>query len=156
MIDANILIVDDDRDVLLAARMLLKQHYQNVRVEADPAQIPGLMATRFYDAILLDIYMPVLSGRDTFKELRAMGNNVPVVVCSGFVIDPDEFVILSQGHPPPVDIMLKPYSLDSLSKALAKAINHDNKEGQAPSFELTVPESAPAAEAIVLMSGVCS
>ena len=31
-------------------------------------------------------------------------------------------MILSQGHPPPVDIMLKPYSLDGLSKALAKAI----------------------------------
>ncbi len=66
--------------------------------------------------------MPKLSGRDTFKQLRAAGHEVPVVVCSGFVIDPDEFVILSEGRTPPVDIMQKPYSLDGLNKAMTKAI----------------------------------
>ena len=93
--------------------------------------------------MLLDIYMPKLSGRDTFRELRSVGNDVPVVVCSGFVIDPDEFTLLSQGRTPPVDIMLKPYSLDGLSKALAKAVQ--KSQGEAPAFELTasrVPQQA--------------
>ena len=74
------------------------------------------------DAMLLDIYMPKLSGRDTFKQLRAAGNELPVVVCSGFVIDPDEFTILGEGRCPPVDIMLKPYALEALSKSMAKAV----------------------------------
>ena len=47
---------------------------------------------------------------------------MPIVVSSGFIIDPYEFMILSQGHQPPGDIMLKPYSLEGHSKALAKAI----------------------------------
>jgi two-component system cell cycle sensor histidine kinase/response regulator CckA len=93
--------------------------------------------------VLLDIYMPKLSGRDTFKELRAVGNDVPVVVCSGFVIDPDEFMILSQGHPPPVDIMLKPYSLDGLSKALAKAVQ--KPQDRDSTFDLTASRSQPPA-----------
>ncbi|MEZ5384599.1 MAG: ATP-binding protein [Prosthecobacter sp.] len=147
----TILVVDDEAPVRSIATNILGFLGYRVLEACDGQQALdiALRSGERIDAILLDIYMPVLSGRDTFKELRAMGNNVPVVVCSGFVIDPDEFVILSQGHPPPVDIMLKPYSLDSLSKALAKAINHDNKDGQAPSFELTVPESAPAAEAMM-------
>jgi CheY-like chemotaxis protein len=74
------------------------------------------------DALMLDIYMPKLSGRDTFKQLRALGNDIPIVICSGFVIDPDEFTLLSEGRCPPVDIMLKPYSLDGLSKSIAKAV----------------------------------
>ena len=101
------------------------------------------------DAVLLDIYMPRLSGRDTFKELRAVGNDVPVVVCSGFVIDPDEFMILSQGHPPPVDIMLKPYSLDGLSKALAKAVQKPQERESA--FDLA-PSRSQIAQAPMLVS----
>ena len=44
MINAKVLVVDDDQDVLLAARMLLKQHFLEVQVEKDPACLPTLMA----------------------------------------------------------------------------------------------------------------
>jgi two-component system cell cycle sensor histidine kinase/response regulator CckA len=87
-------------------------------------------AARKIDAVLLDIYMPkLIRGREARSRTAPCGLqcDVPVVVCSGFVIDPDEFMILSQGHPPPVDIMLKPYSLDGLSKALAKAVELPKK-----------------------------
>ena len=145
----TILVVDDEAPVRNIATNILGFLGYRVLEACDGQQALdiALRSGEKIDAILLDIYMPVLSGRDTFKELRAVGNKVPVVVCSGFVIDPDEFVILSQGHPPPVDIMLKPYSLDSLSKALAKAINGADKEEQAPAFELTVPERSPTTEA---------
>ena len=99
------------------------------------------------DAVLLDIYMPKLSGRDTFKELRAVGNDVPVVVCSGFVIDPDEFTILSQGRTPPVDIMLKPYSLDGLSKALAKAVQ--KTQGEDRGFDFSAKRTLQQAPMLV-------
>ncbi len=145
----TILVVDDEAPVRNIATNILGFLGYRVLEACDGQQALdiALRSGEKIDAILLDIYMPVLSGRDTFKELRAVGNNVPVVVCSGFVIDPDEFVILSQGHPPPVDIMLKPYSLDSLSKALAKAINGTDKEEHAPAFEFTVPERSPSTEA---------
>lgn len=145
----TILVVDDEAPVRNIATNILGFLGYRVLEACDGQQALdiALRSGEKIDAILLDIYMPVLSGRDTFKELRAVGNDVPVVVCSGFVIDPDEFVLLSQGHPPPVDIMLKPYSLDSLSKALAKAINHSEKRDQAPAFELTVPERTVATEA---------
>lgn len=145
----TILVVDDEAPVRNIATNILGFLGYRVLEACDGQQALdiALRSGEKIDAILLDIYMPVLSGRDTFKELRAVGNKVPVVVCSGFVIDPDEFVILSQGHPPPVDIMLKPYSLDSLSKALAKAINGADKEEQAPAFELTVPERSTTTEA---------
>jgi len=120
----TILIVDDEAPVRsIAANMLGFLGYRVIEA-ADGQQMLDICQSgqEKIDAILLDIYMPRLSGREAFKQLRAGGNDTPVVVCSGFIIDPDEFMILSQGHPPPVDIMLKPYALDSLSKSLAKAI----------------------------------
>lgn len=120
----TILVVDDEPSVrAIAVNMLTYLGYRALEA-ADGQQALDLVFKNgeHVDALMLDIYMPVLSGRDTFQQLRAAGNDVPVVICSGFVMDPDEFVILSQGHPPPAEIMLKPYSLDALAKAMAKAV----------------------------------
>jgi len=126
----TILVVDDEAPVRsIAMNMLGFLGYRVLEASDGQQALDILLHTQEkVDAVLLDIYMPKLSGRDTFKELRAVGNEVPVVVCSGFVIDPDEFTILSQGRTPPVDIMLKPYSLDGLSKALAKAVQKTQGE----------------------------
>ncbi len=142
----TILVVDDEAPVRSIATNILSFLGYRVIEAGDGQQALDILlrGNEKIDAVLLDIYMPKLSGRDTFKELRAVGNCVPVVVCSGFVIDPDEFMILSQGHPPPVDIMLKPYSLDSLSKALAKAVQHPQNRDRC--FDLTAgrtPQQVP-------------
>jgi DNA-binding NtrC family response regulator len=50
-----ILIVDDDRDILTAGKLLLKRHYGRVDTCADPEQIPSLLASNNYLAILLDM-----------------------------------------------------------------------------------------------------
>jgi two-component system cell cycle sensor histidine kinase/response regulator CckA len=121
----TILVVDDEAPVrAIAVNMLTFLGYRVLEAgDGQQALDIVLRGGEKIDALLLDIYMPKLSGRDTFKQLRAAGNDTPIVICSGFVIDPDEFTILSEGRCPPVDIMLKPYSLDNLSKSMAKAVN---------------------------------
>lgn len=120
----TILVVDDEMTVRSTAVNMLNYLGYRTLEAADGREALEIVfkSGEKVDALMLDIYMPVLSGRDTFQQLRAAGHDVPVVICSGFVMDPDEFIILSQGHPPPVEIMLKPYSLDSLAKAMAKAV----------------------------------
>ncbi|WP_395737904.1 ATP-binding protein [Prosthecobacter sp.] len=145
----TILVVDDEAPVRsIATNMLGFLGYRVIEACDGQQALDILLRTKEkVDAVLLDIYMPKLSGRDTFKELRAVGNDVPVVVCSGFVIDPDEFTILSQGRTPPVDIMLKPYSLDGLSKALAKAVQ--KPKGEERSFDLTSSRATQQAPMLV-------
>ncbi|MBE2282385.1 MAG: response regulator [Prosthecobacter sp.] len=147
----TILVVDDEAPVRSIATNMLGFLGYRVLEAGDGQQALDIIlrSGEKIDAVLLDIYMPKLSGRDTFKELRSVGNDVPVVVCSGFVIDPDEFMILSQGHPPPVDIMLKPYSLDGLSKALAKAVQ--KPQGSEPAFDLKASRT-PLAQPAMLAS----
>jgi len=41
---ARILVVDDNPDVLSAARLLLKQHYSDIQTLADPGPLPELAA----------------------------------------------------------------------------------------------------------------
>jgi PAS domain S-box-containing protein len=120
----TILVVDDEAPVRSIAVNMLNFLGYRVLEAGDGQQALDIIlrSGEKIDALLLDIYMPKLSGRDTFKQLRAAGNDIPVVVCSGFVIDPDEFTILGEGRCPPVDIMLKPYALEALSRSMAKAV----------------------------------
>ena len=56
----KILIVDDDEDVLLAARLLLKKHARMVHTEKNPNAIPTLLKNESYDVILLDMNLSLI------------------------------------------------------------------------------------------------
>jgi DNA-binding NtrC family response regulator len=67
----RVLIVDDDEDVLRAARLLLKHHLSVVDTEKDPRKIPSLLAQENYDVVLLDMNFTrdVSSGQEGFHWL---------------------------------------------------------------------------------------
>lgn len=51
----SILLVDDDEDILVAGKLLLKRHFQQVSICNQPENIPRLLADNTFDAILLDM-----------------------------------------------------------------------------------------------------
>ena len=69
--NGSILIIDDDKDILVAGRLLLKRHFPHVETVDNPARIPALMAARPFDAILLDMNYsgPAHSGKEGFDWL---------------------------------------------------------------------------------------
>ncbi len=81
----NILIVDDNEDLLLAARLFLKQHFSLVHTEQDPEKIPLLLQNENYDVILLDMNftLDATSGVEGFLWLEKI-----------LQIDPSAVVIL--------------------------------------------------------------
>jgi len=88
-INARILIVDDDKDVLLAARLFLKQHVEVVHAEENPENLPNLISTGSYDLVLLDMnFAPdATSGKEGFHWLNKI-----------LEIDPSIVVILITGY----------------------------------------------------------
>jgi len=66
MKDGKILIVDDDEDILIASRLLLRREFGEISTCKDPNEIPGLLAERDFDVILLD--MNFGPGESTGKE----------------------------------------------------------------------------------------
>lgn len=52
---ARILVVDDEDDVRLAAKLLLKRHFASVETLSDPARLPEMLAAHRFDVLLLDM-----------------------------------------------------------------------------------------------------
>jgi CheY-like chemotaxis protein len=82
----SILVIDDDPGVRSALRMLL-DHYGFEVVEA-PDGRSGLQAFAAHAGdfvvVILDMTMPDLGGEETFRELRAIREDVPVILASGY------------------------------------------------------------------------
>src|SRR4051794_37207728 len=56
---ARILVVDDQEDILLAARLLLKRHFRSVETLQDPGRLPDLVRANAFDVLLLDMNFAV-------------------------------------------------------------------------------------------------
>ncbi len=52
---SKILVVDDDEDVLLAAKLLLKSNVGIIHTEKNPKFIPQILKNESYDVIFLDM-----------------------------------------------------------------------------------------------------
>ena len=81
-INIRLLIVDDDADILLAAKMFLRQHISIVHTEKTPANLPTILKNENYDIILLDMNFSrdATSGQEGFHWLNVILDNDPAAV----------------------------------------------------------------------------
>jgi len=80
-----VLLVDDDPDVRTVVQMMLEQVGFSVLSAADGFEAVEIFKDKHdeIDCILLDMRMPGMDGRETFKILREIREDVPVIVSSG-------------------------------------------------------------------------
>ena len=127
--EGTVLVVDDEAPVRsIAVNMLKYLGYRVIEAQDGEEALRVLQtSTAPIDAMMMDVYMPKLSGRDTFKQMRALGIEVPVVVCSGFMVERDEFSALSAGRNGPVEVIQKPYSMEALARVINQAVTHGHQ-----------------------------
>jgi len=82
---ARILIVDDSAVMRALLRSVVGS---DKRLEVAGTASDGASALRIVesvhpDLVLLDVEMPVMDGLITLKQMKARGNRIPVIMCSG-------------------------------------------------------------------------
>ncbi|MCZ7683579.1 MAG: sigma-54 dependent transcriptional regulator [Sandaracinaceae bacterium] len=80
---ANVLIVDDEKNILSTLSRALRIEDYEVDVAGSAAIALEKAATKAYDGILLDVMMPEMDGITMLRHMREQGNDVPVIVMSG-------------------------------------------------------------------------
>jgi two-component system response regulator HydG len=123
--DARILVVDDNEDILQAARLLLKRHFASVQTLSDPAHLATLARRGGFDVLLLD--MNFTPGADSGAE--GMTRLAEVLE-----IDPDAVVVMVTAHGDvelaveamkqgATDFVTKPWENERLLATLMSALN---------------------------------
>ncbi len=138
MLTAKVLIVDDDVDVLSAAKLLLKRHFSQVDIEKNPQRIPFLVTNGSYDAILLDMNFTrdVISGKEGFDWLDRILDIDPLAVVVLFTAFGDVEMAVRAMKAGAMDFVLKPWENDKLLATMQAAVRkreeNKAKAGGAP------------------------
>lgn len=76
---SDILVVDDDREVLLAAELVLKKHFRRIVTTSDPRDIKRLLTQHSFDVLLLDMNFSVgaTSGEEGLGWLQTAQKIAP-------------------------------------------------------------------------------
>jgi PAS domain S-box-containing protein len=117
----TVLVVDDEEDVRdLVASQLTSLGYTPLLARDGKEALSLYRAHRKKIAvILLDMIMPVMSGKETYKELKRINPSVKILIISGYSQKSEDLDVLDTGA---LGFLQKPFELYELSKMLNKAI----------------------------------
>jgi len=123
----RVLVVDDETAIREAIRMTLE--YEGYRVDEARSGQEGIdKATKIpYDAILLDIKMPVLDGIEVLENLKQLKVATPVVMVSGHADIQTAVECTKRGA---FDFLEKPLNRDKLLLSVRNAVRMLNCEEQ--------------------------
>ncbi len=123
--NGKVLIVDDNEDILSAARLLLKSHVALVHTEKNPERIPALMKNETYDVILLDMNFAkgATSGTEGFEWLGRILALDPLAVVILITAYGDVGMAVRAIKEGATDFILKPWQNEKLLATLSAAFS---------------------------------
>jgi two-component system, NtrC family, response regulator HydG len=149
--NASILVIDDDKDVLTAVRLLLKSEMKEVVVERNPENIPAIFFKNDFDVVLLDMNFnsSINTGNEGLfwlRKIKELKSKAVVIMITAYG-DIDLAVnTLKEGA---ADFVIKPWHneklIDTIKEALqkrattdgtkTKTINLSEVQGQSTAME---------------------
>ena len=152
--NAKILAVDDDQDVLVAVKMLLRPEVKEIITEKNPEKILSLLSQNQFDLILLDMnYKSSLNtgneGIFWLRKIREINKTVAVIMITAYG---DIDLAVRSVKEGANDFVLKPWRNERLLETLALSLESgsvsqvalskkDSKSGTPPDSSLKIKNS---------------
>jgi DNA-binding response OmpR family regulator len=111
-------------------RMFAAEHY-DVIVAGDGQTALDLFRTRHPVAVVLDLILPQISGRELCQKFKALSSDTPVLVVSAIAEVVDKVLLLELGAD---DYVTKPFSPRELMARVQAAIRRRRRPTAATSF----------------------
>ncbi|HUF93957.1 MAG TPA: response regulator, partial [Candidatus Limnocylindria bacterium] len=140
---AKILVVDDEKSILLLLREALGQWGYQVKTASSGMEALEILRSELFDAMLSDVRMPDMSGLDLLREVRKQDESIEVVMMTGYPTIASAVQALKEGA---YDYLSKPLILDELRHLMARMMERKFLRGEIHTLrarlgeELTVNE----------------
>ncbi len=88
-IDATILVIDDSEDILISARLLLKQKFKQILTSKDPNKLNTLLSQNNIDLVLLDMNFRMgindgKAGLYWLNHIHEINSNIIVILMTAY------------------------------------------------------------------------
>lgn len=139
----RILIIDDDPDVLLAARLLLKRRYPQIHTENDPYRLNTILKKDHYDLVLLDMNFRAGSSNGNegirwMKKILRQSPTTHVILMTAYGEIELAVRAMKEGAS---DFVVKPWQNDRLLESIGAALeDHKDSETLALSGKTSVSQ----------------
>ena len=107
----RILLAEDEEQLARVLKLAMEKAGYTVDQVADGQSAVDLAKENAYDVMILDIMMPVKTGLEALKEIRASGDRTYVMMLTAMAEVDDKVTGLDAGAD---DYMTKPFSLKEL------------------------------------------
>lgn len=122
----KILVVEDDRAVQKALKRLFESEGFSVEISADGRSALDAFRAAAPAAIVLDLRLPRMSGRDVCREIKAQSPQLPIIILSAASDVADKVLLLELGAD---DYVTKPFSPRELLARVRVALRRTQRSG---------------------------
>jgi len=113
----KILVIDDDQAIQNTFKRIFRgDEYETYEVPHGKQALELTKGQKF-DICFLDIRMPGMDGVDTFKALKELQPDMPIVMMTGFALEDKIKETLNLGA---VDYLYKPFDIIEINSILSK------------------------------------
>jgi two-component system OmpR family response regulator len=131
----RLLVVEDDAKIQSFVSKGLRQEGHTVDTASTGDDGLNYWEHARYDAVVLDIMLPGMSGLELLKHRRNSGDTTPVLVLSAKIEVNDRITGLETGAD---DYMTKPFSFSELSARIHAITRRNQTPGATPATSLTL------------------
>jgi CheY-like chemotaxis protein len=115
----NILFADDNSDIRELVQFQLHAAGFRVSTADNGADVLRLLTTERFDVLLLDYWMPEVTGIELCRQIRTFDQNTPILICSGAITETDKEAATQAGAQ---GYLAKPFNTRDLIRALRSSI----------------------------------
>ena len=120
----KILLAEDERDLREVVTAYLEYQGDHVVAVSNGAEAVEKAGADAFDAVVLDIMMPVMDGIDAMRKIREAGNTIPAIFLTAKAEVSDRVEGLDAGAD---DYLIKPFALEELGARL-RALNRRKRD----------------------------
>ncbi len=118
----RILVADDEEGLReLLTDVLTEEGYTADSVSTGTEALERLQGDTSYDLLLLDLKMPGISGIEILERLRSNGNDVPVIMITGYGTSSSAIRAMQMGA---YDYLIKPFENDEVLVVVRRLFEH--------------------------------
>src|SRR6184192_4987562 len=142
---AKILVVDDERSILVLLKEALSQWGYHITTAASATEALGVLKSELFDALITDIRMPEMSGLELLKEVKRQDESIEIVMMTGYPTIASAVQALKEGA---YDYLSKPLILDELRHLMARMMERRFLRGEVHTLRARLGEELAVSELI--------